>query len=68
MNLVNQIKIIISKHAIQRIEHYTPIEKDVLINLVKQILKKYKKDNIIDILRYSNLFTYEYRWKYSRWK
>ena len=38
------------------------------INLVKQILKKYKKDNIIDILGYSNLFTYEYRWKYSRWK
>jgi hypothetical protein len=33
----NQIKIIISKHAIQRREHQNPIDKDILINLVKQI-------------------------------
>ena len=45
---INQKKIIISKHAIQRREHYTPIEKDVLINLVKQINDKFaisKKEN-----------------------
>lgn len=37
MDLKNQIKIIISKHAIQRREHQNPIDKDILINLVKQI-------------------------------
>ena len=37
----NDIKIIISKHAIQRREHYTPIDKDILINLVKQIDDKF---------------------------
>lgn len=44
----NEIKIIISKHAIQRREHYTPIDKDILINLVKQIDDKFaisKKEN-----------------------
>ena len=41
-------KIIISKHAIQRREHYNPIDKDILINLVKQIDDKFgisKKEN-----------------------
>lgn len=44
----NEIKIIISKHAIQRREHYTPIDKNILINLVKQIDDKFaisKKEN-----------------------
>ena len=44
----NEIKIIISRHAIQRREHYTPIEKNILINLVKQIDDKFaifKKEN-----------------------
>ena len=43
-------KIIISKHAIQRREHYNPIDKDILINLVKQIDDKFaisKKENNI---------------------
>lgn len=41
-------KIIISKHAIQRREHSSPIDKDILINLVKQIDDKFvipKKEN-----------------------
>lgn len=41
-------KIIISKHAIQRREHQNPINKDILINLVKQIDDKFgisKKEN-----------------------
>lgn len=50
---INQKKIIISKHAIQRREHYTPIEKDILINLVKQIDDKFaiseKENNIYKI-------------------
>ena len=37
MNLENPNKIIISKHAIQRREHQNLIDKDILINLVKQI-------------------------------
>lgn len=44
----NEIKIIISRHAIQWREHYTPIEKNILINLVKQIDDKFaifKKEN-----------------------
>ena len=44
----NEIKIIISKHAIQRREDYTPIEKNILTNLVKQIDDKFaisKKEN-----------------------
>lgn len=48
MNLENTNKIIISKHAIQRREHYTPIDKNILINLVKQIDDKFaisKKEN-----------------------
>ena len=43
-------KIIISKHAIQRREYYNPIDKDILINLVKQIDDKFvisKKENNI---------------------
>ena len=40
-NLLNQTKIIISKHAIQRREHQNPIDKDILINLVKQIDDKF---------------------------
>ena len=43
-----QNKIIISKHAIQRREHQNPIDKDILINLVKQIDDKFaisKKEN-----------------------
>jgi len=42
------MNISISKHAIKRRKHYTPIEKGILIDLVKQIDKKYhisKKDN-----------------------
>jgi hypothetical protein len=57
LNLVNQIKIIISKHAIQRREHYTPIEKDILINLVKQIDDKFtisKKENNIYKIGHKN--------------
>ena len=45
---INQKKIIISKHAIQRREHYNPIDKDILINLVKQIDDRFaisKKEN-----------------------
>ena len=48
MNLENTNKIIISKHAIQRREHQNPINKDILINLVKQIDDKFgisKKEN-----------------------
>ena len=41
MDSKNQIKIIISKHAIQRREHQNPIDKDILINLVKQIDDKF---------------------------
>ena len=41
MDSNNQIKIIISKHAIQRREHQNPIDKDILINLVKQIDDKF---------------------------
>lgn len=50
-------KIIISKHAIQRREHYSPIEKDVLINLVKQIDDKFaisKKENNIYKIGHKN--------------
>ena len=36
-------KIIITKHAIQRREYYNPIDKDILINLVKQIDDKFEK-------------------------
>ncbi|PHO10771.1 hypothetical protein CPG37_02705 [Malaciobacter canalis] len=36
-----KINISISKHAIKRRKHYTPIEKDILIDLVKQIDEKY---------------------------
>lgn len=42
------MKISISNHAIKRRKHYTSIDKDILINLVKQIDEKYhisKKDN-----------------------
>ena len=38
---INPKNIIISKHAIQRREHYNPIDKDILINLVKQIDDKF---------------------------
>lgn len=41
MDSKNQIKIIISKHAIQRRENHTPIDKDILINLVEQIDDKF---------------------------
>ncbi|MFW2378807.1 hypothetical protein ACN4FU_00365 [Aliarcobacter butzleri] len=41
MDSNNQTKIIISKHAIQRREHQNPIDKDILINLVKQIDDKF---------------------------
>ena len=48
-NLLNQTNLIISKHAIQRREHQNPIDKDILINLVKQIDDKFgiskKKEN-----------------------
>ena len=53
----NDIKIIISKHAIQRREHYTPIDKDILINLVKQIDDKFaisKKENNIYKISHKN--------------
>lgn len=50
---INPKNIIISKHAIQRREHYTPIDKDILINLVKQIDDKFvisrKENNIYKI-------------------
>lgn len=42
------MNISISKHAIKRRKHYTVIDKNILINLVKQIDEKYhisKKDN-----------------------
>lgn len=42
------MKISISNHAIKRRKHYKPIEKDILIDLVKQIDEKYqisKRDN-----------------------
>lgn len=45
---INSNKIIISRHAIQRREHYTPIDKNILIDLVKQIDEKFaisKKEN-----------------------
>ena len=48
MDLENPNKTIISKHAIQRREHQNPIDKDILINLVKQIDDKFaisKKEN-----------------------
>lgn len=35
------MNISISKHAIKRRKHYKPIEKDILIDLVKQIDEKY---------------------------
>jgi len=35
------MNISISKHAIKRRKHYKPIEKDILIDLVKQINEKY---------------------------
>ena len=57
MDHQNEIKIIISKHAIQRREHYTPIEKDILINLVKQIDDKFaisKKENNIYKIGHKN--------------
>ena len=50
-------KIIISKHAIQRREHYNPIDKDILINLVKQIDDKFaisKKENNKYKISYKN--------------
>ncbi len=54
---INQKNIIISKHAIQRREHYTPIKKDILINLVKQIDDKFdisKKENNIYKIGHKN--------------
>ncbi|CAM3471186.1 hypothetical protein [Arcobacter aquimarinus] len=54
---INQRNIIISKHAIQRREHYTPIDKDILINLVKQIDDKFaisKKENNIYKIGHKN--------------
>ena len=48
MNLENTNKIIISKHSIQRREHQNPVDKNILINLVKQIDDKFnisKKEN-----------------------
>jgi hypothetical protein len=54
---INQKNIIISKHAIQRREHYTPIDKDILINLVKQIDDKFaisKKENNIYKIGHKN--------------
>lgn len=54
---INPKNIIISKHAIQRREHYTPIEKDILINLVKQIDDKFaisKKENNIYKIGHKN--------------
>lgn len=49
MNLLNQINIIISKHSIQRRKHKKPTDKNILIELVKQIDYKYhiskKKNN-----------------------
>lgn len=47
-NQIEQKNIIISKHAIQRRENHNPIDKDILINLVKQIDDKFaisKKEN-----------------------
>ena len=41
MNLENTNKIIISKHSIQRREHQNPVDKNILINLVKQIDDKF---------------------------
>ncbi|RXJ84075.1 hypothetical protein [Arcobacter cloacae] len=57
MDHQNDIKIIISKHAIQRRKHYTPIEKSILINLVKQIDDKFaisKKENNIYKIGHKN--------------
>lgn len=57
MNLENTKNIIISKHAIQRREHYSPIEKNILINLVKQIDDKFtisKKENNKYKISYKN--------------
>ena len=42
MDIQLNTKIIISKHAIQRREHYAPIDKDILIDLVKQIDDKFE--------------------------
>ena len=45
---INSNKIIISRHAIQRRKHQKSIDKDILINLVKQIDDKFgisKKEN-----------------------
>lgn len=42
------MKIFISKHAIKRRKHYTPVDKNILLDLVKQIDEKYhisKRDN-----------------------
>lgn len=47
-NQLRKNKIIISEHAIQRREHQNPINKDILIELVKQIDNKFnisKKEN-----------------------
>jgi hypothetical protein len=41
MDSKDKTKIIISNHAIQRRENYNPIDKDILINLVKQIDNKF---------------------------
>jgi hypothetical protein len=57
LGLENTNKIIISKHAIQRREHYNPINKDILINLVKQIDDKFaisKKENNKYKIAYQN--------------
>lgn len=57
MDIQLKPRIIISKHSIQRRKHYTPIEKDILINLVKQIDDKFaisKKENNIYKISHKN--------------
>lgn len=41
MDIQLNLKIIITKHAIQRREHQNPVDKNILINLVKQIDDKF---------------------------
>lgn len=41
MNSTKSMKIIITKHAIQRREHREPIDKAILVNLVKQLEKQF---------------------------
>jgi len=42
------MKISISNHALKRRKHYTPVDENILLDLVKQMDEKYhisKKDN-----------------------